>query len=74
MPPITAEMIDTIREAVEQGLIPGPAFLEAADVEAGTPITVGSAKCIMATPSEDYLAYPCGVEGCPVHNKEIGDE
>ncbi len=23
-------------------------------------------RCKYATPSEDYLAYPCGVDGCPV--------
>lgn len=40
MPPITAEDMDAIRKAVDAGLLPGPEFLAAADVEADTPITV----------------------------------
>jgi len=27
-------------------------------------------RCIMATDSEDYLAYPCGVAGCKLHEEE----
>jgi len=29
-----------------------------------------ASRCIVATDSEDYLAYPCGVAGCPVHGED----